>query len=163
MSLAVCRFPRGRVQSKCIHLLIFKGGHINCAWDSYFHQAIDKHELSIAPPPFYKLDKTGHHLSHGGDADRPCQKQVRTPGRKRAPPKASHHPPPTRQTACLQEDRSDAPGASCKSRSGLEASPFHHPGRRPSCTGIARNSGCIGRTSPERLLPNRRSPQTSWR
>ena len=60
MSLAACRFPRGRVQSKCIHLIIFKRGHVPCAWDSCLHQAVDKHELSIAPPLFYTLDKTGH-------------------------------------------------------------------------------------------------------
>jgi hypothetical protein len=31
MSLAACRFPSGRVQSKCFHLLIFKRGNLHCA------------------------------------------------------------------------------------------------------------------------------------
>jgi hypothetical protein len=85
-SLAACRFPRGRVQSKCIHLLIFKRGNVHCAGDSFLHQTADKPLPSVASPPLHKLDQTGHcHLSHGGDADRSCQKQVRTRGRKRTP------------------------------------------------------------------------------
>ena len=162
MSLAACRFPRGRVQSKCIHLLIFKRGHVHCAWDSCLHQAVDKHELSIAPLPFYKLDKTGHHLSHGRDAGRPCQKQVRTDGRKRPPPSATHHSPPARETTLLYHNGSAAPGAPGKSRSDLETRAVDCSGRRRSCGGIARDFACFGNTSPEQGLLNSRFLKQRW-
>src|SRR5215471_8076771 len=126
MSLAACRFPRGRVKSKCIHLLIFKRGNVHCAWDSYFHQTVDKPLPSVATPPLHKLDQTGHrHLSHGGDADRSCQKQVRTRGRKRAPSPTTDYPPPTRQTTRLCQNGSHAPRVSCKNGSNLETSAVH--------------------------------------
>ncbi len=126
MPLSPCRFPRTRVQSKCIHLLIFKRGKVHCAWDSYLHQTIDKSLLSVAPPSLQNLDQTGHcHLSHGGDADRPSQKQVRTRGRKRAPSKASHYPPSTHQTTCLCSSGSLAARASRKNGSNMETSAVH--------------------------------------
>ncbi len=163
MSLAACRFLRGRVKSKCIHLLIFKRGNVHCAWDSYFHQTVDKPLPSVAAAPLHELDQTGHrHLSHGGDVDRSCQKQVRTRGRKRAPSPTTDYPPPTRQTTRLCQNGSHAPRVSCKNGSNLETSAVHCSGRRRSCGGTVRDSGCIGSTSPERLLPTRRSPQRPW-
>ncbi|SRR5258708_4898333 len=126
MSLAACRFPRGRVQSKCIHLLIFKRSNVHCAWYSSLHQTLDKPLPSVASPPLHKLDQTGHrHLSHGGDADRSCQKQVRTRGRKRTPSPTTDYPAPTRQTTCLCQNGSLAPGASRKNGSNMETSAVH--------------------------------------
>ena len=160
MSLAACRFPRGRVQSKCIHLLIFKRGNVHCAWDSFIHQTADTPLPSVASPPLHKLDQTGHcHLSHGGDADRSCQKQVRTRGRKRTPAKASQYPAPTHETTCMYHYGPHAPGASGKHGSSLETSPLHRSGRRRYCGGIARVSGSSGSTNPEQLLANQGYPR----
>jgi hypothetical protein len=60
MSLTVCRFPRGRLQLKCIHLLNLKRGNVLYAWDSFFHQTVDTPLHSAAPPPLYVLNQTGH-------------------------------------------------------------------------------------------------------
>ncbi|SRR6266567_6050941 len=95
-------------------------------------------------------------------ADRPCQKQVRTRGRKRAPTKASYHPPSTGETTWLYQNGPNASGASGHDGSDLEASAFHRSGRRRCFVGIVRGSSSLGNTSPERLLPNQRSPQRPW-
>jgi len=71
-----------------------------------------KRLASIAPQPLCRLDNTGHHLAPAGDADRQCQKQVRTRGRKRAPAKASDHFPSTGEMTCLYQNRPHAPGSS---------------------------------------------------
>lgn len=126
MSRSACRFPRGRVQSKCIHLLIFKRGNLHCAWDSSLHQTVDKPLPSVASPPLHTLDQTGHHhLSPAGDADRSCQKQVRTGGRKRAPSPTTDYPAPTGQTTRLCQNGPHAPRVSCKNGSNMETSAVH--------------------------------------
>jgi len=163
MSLATCRFPRGRVQLQCFHLLIFTRGNLHCAWDSSLHQTVDTPLPSVASPPLQRLDQTGHcHLSHCGSADRSCQKQVRTRGRKRTSPTAAYHPAPTGETTSLHQNGSDASGASGKDGSDLEAGAFHRSGRRRSRGGIVRDFSCIGSTSPGRLLPNRGYPRRPW-
>jgi len=134
MSLSACRFPRGRAQSKWIPLLIFKRSHVLCAWHSSLHQTLDKPLPSVATPPLHELDQTGHsHLSHGGDADRSCQKQVSTRGRKRTPSLPTDSPAPTRQTTCLSQNGPDAPGAADQNGSNLETSAVPCSGRRHSC------------------------------
>ena len=126
MSLSACRFSRGRVKSKGIQLLIFKRSNVHCAWDSSLHQTLDTPLPSVASPPLHKLDQTGHrHLSHGGDADRSCQKQDRTRGRKRTPAPTTHYPAPTCQTLCLCQYGSLAPRASRKNGSNMETSAVH--------------------------------------
>src|SRR6266849_585247 len=107
-------------------------GNVHYAWDSHLYQTVDRLLSSVAPPPLRRLDKTGHHLSPAGDADRPCQKQVRTRGRKRAPAPATYHPPATGETTCLYQNGPDAPGASGKGGSDLETSPVHCPARDAS-------------------------------
>ena len=84
---------------------------------------------SVAPPPLRRLDKTRSYLTYAGDADRPSQEQVRTCGRKRAPPSATHYPPPTGETTCLYQNGSDAPGAAGQDGSKLETSAFHRSAR----------------------------------
>jgi hypothetical protein len=140
--------PRRRVESKCFHLLIFKRGNIHCAWDSHLNQTADKSLLSIAPPLLRQLDKAGHHLSHGGDADRPYQKQVRTRGRKRTPPSATHHPPPTNETTHPCQNGSATPSAASK-RCSLFS-------QRHFCGGIVRDFACFGSIHPDQLLPHQR-------
>ena len=100
-------------------------GNGHCAWDSHLHQAVDRPLSSVAPPLLRCLDKTGHHLAPAGDADRPCQEQVRTRDRKRTPAKASHYPPPTGETTRLCQSGSDTPGASGQDGSNLEAGAHH--------------------------------------
>src|SRR5713226_2525979 len=81
-------------------------GNVHYAWDSHLYQTVDRLLSSVAPPPLRRLDKTGHHLSPAGDADRPCQKQVRTHGSKRTPASATYHPPSTvKRPACTKTDR----------------------------------------------------------
>jgi len=65
-----------------------------------------------------RLDKTGHHCAYTGDADRPCQEQVRTRSRARASSKASHDPPQTGETTCLYQNGPDAPGSSVEGWQG---------------------------------------------
>ena len=64
---------------------------------------------SVAPPPLRRLDKTGHYLSSTGDADRPCQMQIRTRGRKRAPPRASRSSSSTGETTRIKGSSSRFP------------------------------------------------------
>src|SRR5260221_1252811 len=123
-SLAPCRFRRGRVKSKAITCSSSQGGNVHCAWNSHLHQTVDRLLSSFAPPPLRRLDKTGHHLSSTGDADRPCQKQVRTRGRKRTPTSATHCSSSTGETTRLYQNGPDAPGASGQDGSDLEASAF---------------------------------------
>src|SRR6266849_9234074 len=101
-----------------------QGGNVHFAWDSHLHQTVDRLLSSVAPPPLRRLDKTGHHLSYPGDADRPCQKQVRTRGRKRTPTSATHCSSSTGETTRLYQNGPDAPGASGQDGSDLEASAF---------------------------------------
>ncbi|SRR6266849_5873553 len=106
MSLAPCRFPRGRVQSQAFTRSSSQRGNLHCAEDSHLRHAVDQLLSAVAPPPLRRLDKTGHHLSPAGDADRPCQKQVRTHGSKRTPASATYHPPSTvKRPACTKTDR----------------------------------------------------------
>jgi hypothetical protein len=163
MSLAACRIPYGRGESKCFQLLIFTRSHLHCAWNCSLHHALDTPLPSAASAPLQRLDTTGHHLSPVGDADRPCQKHVRTGGRKRLPPAATDHSPPARETTCLYHNGSAALGTPGKSRSDLETRAVHCSARRRSCAGIARDSSCTGTTHRERLLPNQKSLQRSWR
>jgi len=157
MSLAACRFPRGRVPSKCIHLLIFKRGNVVCAWDSFLHHTADTPLPSIASPPLQKLDQTGHcHFSHGGDADRSCQKHVRTHGRKRAPAPTTAYPAPTHQTTRLSQNGSYAPCVSCKNGSNMETGAFHR--RQYLICGVKRRPEW-GHTPPSALC--RRGPGRS--
>src|SRR5215467_10086013 len=65
--LAACRFPKGRVESKCQYLLIFKRGIVHRAVYCHLHEAINKHLLSVVPSPPRRLDKTIHHLFRIGD------------------------------------------------------------------------------------------------
>ena len=78
---------------------------------------------------FVVWTKPGPTSLYAGDDDRPCQKQVRTRGRKRAPPSATHYSPPTGETTHLYQNGSDAPGASGQDGSNLEASAFHRSAR----------------------------------
>ena len=107
-------------------------GNVHCAWDSHLYQTVDRLLSSVAPLPLRRLDKTGYHLAPAGDADRPCQKQVRTRGRKRASAPATDYPQATGQTTCLYQNGSNAPGASGKGGSDLETSPVHCPARDAS-------------------------------
>src|SRR5215470_14062909 len=112
MSLAPCRFPNERVQSQAFTRSSLSRGNVYCAEDSHVRHGVDTLLSSVAPPPLRHLDQTGHHLSSTGDADRPCQKQVRTCRRKRSPAKASDHPAATGETTCLYQNGSNAPAVS---------------------------------------------------
>ena len=68
-SLTPCRFPRKRVESKCMYLLIFKKGIVYCAIYCHLHQALDTHVFSAALPPLRRLDQTFQYLSHVGYGD----------------------------------------------------------------------------------------------
>jgi hypothetical protein len=82
------------------------------------------------------------------------QKHVPTRGRRRTPPKASHHSLSTRETTCLHKGGSDAPFAPSKSRSDMEIGAVDRSARDGSRAGIARDIGFSGRTQPEQQLPN---------
>src|SRR5258708_9018999 len=90
---------------------------------------MDENRSSGASTQLSRLDETEHLFSLIGGVDRPSQKQVRTRGRKRAPPTATDYPPPKGQTTCLCQKGSDPPRASRKNGSDLETSPIHRPAR----------------------------------
>jgi hypothetical protein len=48
--IAPCRLRCGRVQSKAITCLFLKRGNVHCAWDSHFHQMVDRRLSSVTPP-----------------------------------------------------------------------------------------------------------------
>ena len=81
--------------------------------------------LAGAQSPLPQLDETCHELSHFGYVDRPYQKEIRTRGRKRTPPPATHHPPQTGEMTCLYQNGPDALGASGQDGSKLEANVVH--------------------------------------
>jgi hypothetical protein len=58
------------------------------------------------------LDKNGQYLAPAGDADQPCQEQIRTRARKRDPAKASDHFPWTGEMACPYQNEPHIPGSS---------------------------------------------------
>src|SRR5215467_4162451 len=58
---------------------------------------------SIAPPPLHRLDQTRHHHSHAWHTSRPCQKQVRTGGRKCTITTATDHPQAPDETSGMHE------------------------------------------------------------
>jgi hypothetical protein len=58
MSLAPCRFRRGRVQSQAFTRSSSQRGNVHCAWDSHLDQAVDRPLSSVGPPPLCRLDKT---------------------------------------------------------------------------------------------------------
>ncbi len=120
---------RGRVQSKEFICLSSRRRNIDCAWDSLLFQAVDRSLPSVAPAPLRHLDHTRHHLAPAGDADRPCQKQVPTRGRKRTPASAIDHPASTGETTRLYQNGPDASDSSGKDSSELETSPRHCPAR----------------------------------
>src|SRR5258708_3650827 len=84
---------------------------------------------SVAAPLLRRLDQTRHYLTYAGDTDRPCQKQIRTRGRKRPVASAIDHPAAPGEAACLYQDGSDAPGPVVKNGTNLETSPRHCPAR----------------------------------
>ena len=84
---------------------------------------------SVAAPLLRRLDQTRHYLTYAGDTDRPCQKQIRTRGRKRPVASAIDHPAAPGVAACLYQDGSDAPGPAVKNGTNLETSPRHCPAR----------------------------------
>ena len=114
--LAPCRLRRGRVQSKAITCSSSQRGNVHCALDSHLHQTVDRRLCSVTPPPLRRLDKTGYYLSYAGDADRPCQKQDRTRGRKRTPPSATRYSSSTGETTHLYQNGPDALGSSGEGR-----------------------------------------------
>src|SRR5260370_41329062 len=71
MTLAPCRFLRGRVQSQALTRSSSHRGNGHCAQDSHHHHAVDTLLSSVAPPPLRRLDHTKHHLAPAWDADRP--------------------------------------------------------------------------------------------
>ena len=77
---------------------------------------------SVAAPLLRRLDQTRHYLTYAGDTDRPCQKQIRTRGRKRPVASAIDHPAAPGEAACLYQDGSDAPGPVVKNGTNLETS-----------------------------------------
>jgi hypothetical protein len=127
--LAPCRLRRGRVPSKAITCSSMQRGNVHCAWDSHFHQTVVGRLSRGAPPLLRRLDKTRHRLSPAGDADRPCQKQDRTRGRKRVTSKAVYHPPLKGDTACLYHKEQDDPSSSSERGLDLETIPVHFQGR----------------------------------
>jgi len=111
---------------------------------------------SVAAPLLRRLDQTRHYLTYALDTDRPCQKQIRTRGRKRLVASAIDHPAAPGEAACLYQDGSDAPGPAVKNGTNLESSPRHCPARDatavappgredrpgpPSCTTMPKTSG----------------------
>jgi hypothetical protein len=83
----------------------------------------------VAAPLFRRLDQTRHSLIYAGDTDRPCQKQIRTRGRKREVRVAIDHPVVPGGAVCLYQDGSHAPGPAVKNGTNLETSPRHCPAR----------------------------------
>jgi len=75
------------------------------------------------------LDQTEHLFSLAGDANRPCQEQVRACGRKRPLTSTTDHPASTGETTCLYQDGPDAPGPAGKHGADLETSPRHRSAR----------------------------------
>jgi hypothetical protein len=160
-----CSLPIPKKKSilSSIISLIFTQGNVYHAKDSQVRHRHDTLVSSLAPPPLRSLDQTRHPFAHSGDADRPCQEQIRTGRRKCLPSPTTDHPAATSETACLYQNRSDAPGASSKDGTHLEASAVHRSGRRRSYTGIVKASSSFGSTSRGQLLsrqgsPRRRSP-----
>src|SRR5215469_14684825 len=129
MTLAPCRLPRGRVQSQAFTRSSLQRGNVYSAEDSHLRHMVATLLSSVAPPLLRRLDQTEHHLSHAGGAYRPCQKQVRTRGRKRTLASATDYTPSTGETACLYQDGPHASGSSCEGGSDLETSPVHNPAR----------------------------------
>ncbi len=112
-----------------MHQLNFIKGNVHCAEDSHDRHMGDTLVPSVAPPPLRRLDQTRHHLTYAGDTDRPCQKQIRTRGRKRLVASAIDHPAAPGEAACLYQDGSDAPGPAVNNGTNLETSPRHCPAR----------------------------------
>jgi hypothetical protein len=137
-------------------------GHVHCAWDSHLHHAVNKPLPSVAPTPLQRLDETVHHFSLVGVAGRPSQKHVRTDGRKRPPPSATHHPPSARETTHLYQNGSAAPGTPGKSRSDLETSAVDCSARDAPAVASPGMRACFGNTSPEQGLLNRRLLKKLW-
>ena len=73
LSLAPCRFPRGRVQSQACICSSLPRGNGHCAEDCHLRHVLDTLVSSVAPPPPRHLDQTRHHLAPAGDAERPFQ------------------------------------------------------------------------------------------
>ncbi len=140
MTLAPCRFRRGRVQSHVFNRSSLQRGNVYSAEDSHVRHMVDTLLSSAAPPPLRHLDQTGHHLAPAGDADRPCQKQVRTCRRKCVPSPTTDHPAATGETCCLYQNGPDAPASSGEDRSELETSPVHHPARNAASVASPRIS-----------------------
>src|SRR6516225_3663417 len=84
-------------------------------------QSVNQHFVARTKPDTSALPAS--------DADRFCQKQVRTGRRKCAPAEASHHPASTGEATCLYQVRPHAPGASGKNGTDLEES-AHHSSRK---------------------------------
>jgi hypothetical protein len=129
LSLAPCRFLGGRVQLQALTRSSSLRGNVYCAWDSHLFHAVGRSWPSVAPPSLRHLDQTRHHLAATGDADRPFQEQVRAGGRKCAPSPATHHPPATGETTCLQQIGPVASGASGQDSSEVETSHRYCPAR----------------------------------
>ena len=159
LSRAPCRFTRGRVPSQTCISSSSQRGIVYCAQDSHLHYAGDRILPSLAQLPLRRLDQTEHLFSLAGDANRPCQEQVRACGRKRPPASTMDHPASTGETACLYQDGPDAPGPAGKNGADLETSPRHRSARDEARGGIARASNSFGSTSRGLLLPNQGSPR----
>jgi hypothetical protein len=159
LSLAPCRFLRGRVPSQAMTRSSSQRGNGHCAQDSHHHHAVDTLLSSVAPPPLRRLDQTKHHLAPAWDADRPFQEQVRAGGRKRPVASTPDHPASTGETACLYQDRPDAPGPADKHGADLETGVVHRSARDEARAVIARASNSFGSTSRGLLLPNQGSPR----
>ena len=56
LSLAPCRFPRGRVQSQACICSSLPRGNGHCAEDSHPHETVDKRLVSVVSPPLRRLD-----------------------------------------------------------------------------------------------------------
>src|SRR2546422_561067 len=127
LSRAPCRFTKGRVQSQTCISSSSQRGIVYCAQDSHLHYAGDRILSSLAQLLLRRLDQTEHLFSLAGDANRPCQEQVRACRRKCPAASATHYPTATGETTCLSQNGSDAPGTTSKHGSNLEASAVHCP------------------------------------
>src|SRR5215469_15285216 len=155
LSLAPCRFLRGRVQSQTLTRSSSQRGNGHCAQDSHQHHAFDTLLSSVAPPPLRRLDQTKHHLAPTWDADRPFQEQVRACGRKRPVASTTDHPASTGETTCLYQAEPHAPGPAGKKGADLETGVVHRSARDDEArAGIVRASNSFGSTSRGLLLPN---------
>ena len=103
-----------------------------CARNSHLHHAVGTLVSSVVPSPLPRLDQARHLLPLAGDADRPCQREVRTGRRKCTPAPTSDHPASTGETTCLYQDGPHAPGPASKNVTHLETSTVHRSGRRRS-------------------------------